>query len=136
MHQRANRLWTVALPPTALIAQPQANLDLAYAVIDVEIDPAAPLLRLADAFWWAARQAGEPAPYKQTVAQVYKRAIRIAYKDPLTVADLAIDGTDLEKLGVKGPAVGNTLRKLLEGVINDPRKNTYDQLLTMAKGLL
>jgi len=35
----------------------------------------APLLRLADAFWWAARQAGDPAPYKQTVASMYKRAI-------------------------------------------------------------
>ena len=96
----------------------------------------APLLRLADAFWWAARQAGEPAPYKQTIGQVYKRAIRIAYKDPIALSDLAIDGTDLEKLGAKGPAVGNILRKLLEAVINDPRKNTHDQLLTMAKGLV
>ena len=66
----------------------------------------------------------------------HKRAIRIAYNDPLTVADLALDGSDLEKLGVKGPAVGNILRKLLEAVINDPRKNTHDQLLTMAKGFV
>src|SRR3954464_7301883 len=36
----------------------------------------APLLRLADAFWWAARQAGEPAPYKQTVGVVYNSAAR------------------------------------------------------------
>src|SRR5436190_13279474 len=43
----------------------------------------APLLRLADAFWWAARQAGDPAPYKQTVASVYKRAIKVAYKDAI-----------------------------------------------------
>jgi len=96
----------------------------------------APLLRLADAFWWAARQAGEPAPYKQTIGQVYKRAIRIAYKDPIALSDLAIDGTDLEKLGVKGPAVGTILRKLLDAVITDPRKNTHDQLLTMAKGFV
>src|SRR5205823_347898 len=58
----------------------------------------APLLRLADAFWWAARQAGEPAPYKQTIGSVYKRAIKIAYKDPISLSDLAIDGTDLEKM--------------------------------------
>src|SRR5438105_3432203 len=95
----------------------------------------APLLRLADAFWWAARQAGEPAPYKQTVASVYKRAIRIAYKDPISLSDLAIDGTDLEKLGVKGPAVGTTLRQLLDQVISDPRKNNYDTLVQMAKRL-
>ncbi|HJP61731.1 MAG TPA: hypothetical protein VJ865_17105, partial [Gemmatimonadaceae bacterium] len=73
---------------------------------------------------------------KQTVAQVYKRAIRIAYKDPIALADLAIDGTDLEKIGVKGPAVGTILRKLLDAVITDPRKNTHDQLLTMAKGFV
>jgi len=95
----------------------------------------APLLRLADAFWWADRQAGDPAPYKQTVASMYKRAIRIAYKDPIALSDLAIDGNDLEKIGVRGPAVGATLRKLLDQVINDPRKNTHDQLVILAKRL-
>ncbi|HMI55464.1 MAG TPA: CCA tRNA nucleotidyltransferase [Gemmatimonadaceae bacterium] len=95
----------------------------------------APLLRLADAFWWAARQAGDPAPYKQTVASVYKRAISIAYRDPIALSDLAIDGTDLEKIDVHGPAVGTTLRKLLDAVINDPRMNTHDQLLKLAKSL-
>ena len=93
----------------------------------------APLLRLADAFWWAARQAGEPAPYKQTVASVYKRAIRIAYKDPIALTDLAIDGSDLEKLGLRGPAVGVALRKLLDAVITDPGKNTLHELLELAK---
>src|SRR5438552_1198302 len=58
----------------------------------------ASLLRLADAFWWAARQAGEPAPYKQTIGSVYKRAIKIAYKDPISLSDLAIDGTDTDKM--------------------------------------
>ncbi|HYU54375.1 MAG TPA: hypothetical protein VEK37_15590, partial [Gemmatimonadaceae bacterium] len=95
----------------------------------------APLLRLADAFWWAARQAGEPAPFKQTVASVYKRAIKVAYKDPIAIADLAIDGTDLEKLGLQGPTVGTTLRNLLESVITDPRVNTREQLIAIAKRL-
>jgi tRNA nucleotidyltransferase (CCA-adding enzyme) len=93
----------------------------------------APLLRLADAVWWAARQSGEPAPYKQTVASVYKRAIRIAYKDAIALSDLAIDGSDLEKLGLHGPAVGTTLRKLLDAVIADPRKNTHDELVKLAR---
>ena len=94
----------------------------------------APLLRLADAFWWAARQSGEPAPYKQTIGSVYKRAMKIAYKDPIALSDLAIDGTDLEKMGFQGKAVGETLRRLLEAVIADPRKNTHVQLLELAKG--
>jgi tRNA nucleotidyltransferase (CCA-adding enzyme) len=92
----------------------------------------APLLRMADAFWWAAREAGEPAPYKPTVAATYKRAINIAYKDPIEIADLAIDGTDLEKLGIRGPAVGVTLRKLLEAVITNPSANNRTELARLA----
>src|SRR5437868_2590085 len=94
----------------------------------------APLLRLADAFWWSARQAGEPAPYKQTIGSVYKRAIRIAYKDPISLSDLALDGTDLENLGIKRPTEGPAVRPLLDAVIADPRKNKHDQLLEMARG--
>ena len=93
----------------------------------------APLLRLADAFWWAAREAGQPAPYKQTVAAAFKRAVKIAYKDAIELADLAIDGTDLEKIGIRGPQVGVTLRRLLEAVINDPRLNIRDRLLKLAQ---
>ena len=93
----------------------------------------APLLRLADAFWWAARDAGDPAPYKQTVAAVYKRAINIAYKDAIEIADLEIDGTDLEQLGIRGPAVGTTLRKLLEVVIHDPSTNNRSELIKLAR---
>ena len=93
----------------------------------------APLLRLADAFWWAAREAGQPAPYKQTVAAAFKRAVKIAYKDAIELADLAIDGSDLEKLGIRGPQVGVTLRRLLEAVINDPRQNIRDRLLKLAQ---
>jgi tRNA nucleotidyltransferase (CCA-adding enzyme) len=93
----------------------------------------APLLRLADAFWWAAREAGEPAPYKPTVAATYKRAINIAYKDAIEIADLSIDGTDLEKLGIRGPAVGVTLRKLLEAVITNPSANNRTELVRLAK---
>jgi tRNA nucleotidyltransferase/poly(A) polymerase len=93
----------------------------------------APLMRLADAFWWAAREAGQPAPYKQTVAAAFKRAVKIAYKDAIELADLAIDGSDLEKIGIHGPAVGVTLRRLLEAVINDPRQNIRDRLLKLAQ---
>lgn len=93
----------------------------------------APLLRLADAFWWAARQVGKPAPYKPTVAATYKRAIGIAYKDAIEIADLDIDGSDLEELGIRGPGVGMTLRKLLEVVINDPKKNHRSDLIKLAR---
>jgi hypothetical protein len=94
----------------------------------------ASVLRLADAQWWAERGAGLPAPSKEDVASVYRRALRIAYRDPIDVSDLAIGGSDLEHLGITGPAVGRTLRSLLEKVINDPSLNTHDRLLAIARG--
>ena len=96
----------------------------------------APLLRLADAFWWAARQVGKPAPYKQTVAATYKRAIGIAYKDAIEIADLDINGSDLEELGIRGPQVGVILRKLLEAVIKDPKLNIRNELIKLARSYI
>ena len=56
---------------------------------------------------------------------------------PLAVADLAVTGSDLLALGTpQGPAVGAVLRDLLEAVLDDPRRNTKEELLTMAKRLL
>jgi hypothetical protein len=68
------------------------------------------------------------------VSSIYRRAIRIAYRDPIDVSDLAIGGTDLERIGITGPAVGRALRDLLEKVINDPNVNTHDRLLAIASG--
>jgi hypothetical protein len=93
----------------------------------------APLFRLADAFWWASRQSGESAPHPEKIAAVYRRAIRIAYNDPIEISDLAVDGDDLQQLGITGQTLGATLRKLLEVVINDPGMNTRDKLLAIAK---
>jgi tRNA nucleotidyltransferase (CCA-adding enzyme) len=94
----------------------------------------ASVLRLADAIWWAEREAGLPAPSKSRVASVYRRAIRIAYRDPIEIADLGVAGGDLERIGIRGPAVGRTLRWLVQEVINDPALNTHERLLAMARG--
>lgn len=89
----------------------------------------APIIRLASAFWAADRAAGKPAPTMSQVRSAYRRAVRIAYRDPIEIADLAIDGDDLVNAGITGPAVGGTLRNLLETVINDPSANTRETLL-------
>jgi tRNA nucleotidyltransferase (CCA-adding enzyme) len=89
----------------------------------------APVIRLASAFWARDRESGAAAPSTKRVRSAYRRAIRIAYHDPIEVADLAVDGEDLMKAGITGPAVGVTLRKLLDAVINDPSANTHDNLL-------
>jgi tRNA nucleotidyltransferase (CCA-adding enzyme) len=65
-----------------------------------------------------------PVPLSKVV-----RAIREA-KDPLTLQDLAVTGDDLLAAGVRpGPEVGETLARLLALVLEDPSRNTKDQLL-------
>jgi tRNA nucleotidyltransferase (CCA-adding enzyme) len=61
---------------------------------------------------------------------LYRRALRSAWHDPLTLADLAVDGEDLRVAGVApGRAMGQTLKHLLEFVMEDPARNTREALL-------
>ena len=86
----------------------------------------ADFLRVASARWSAE---GKPV----RVISAYRRGTEIAFRDPLSIGDLAIDGNDLMELGLHaGPAIGGTLRRLLEIVIEDPSKNQRDTLLALA----
>ena len=61
----------------------------------------------------------------------------IASGSCLFLKDLAIDGRDLMALGFKeGPAVGKTLRHLLDQVIEGHHKNDRAALLSAAQALL
>jgi tRNA nucleotidyltransferase (CCA-adding enzyme) len=63
------------------------------------------------------------------------RAARIC-RAPLAIADLAIDGNDLRRIGVKpGPGMGRILKQLLDDVLEDPARNSADYLATRAKRL-
>lgn len=87
-------------------------------------------IRVATARWSA--EAGSSA--LKGVQSIYRRGTRIAFHDPLSIGDLAIDGTDLMELGIPaGPAVGATLRRLLDVVVDDPSKNQRDTLLALAR---
>ncbi|MBI2309753.1 CCA tRNA nucleotidyltransferase [Candidatus Collierbacteria bacterium] len=61
-----------------------------------------------------------------------KRRIAGLMNDPLTVADLKIDGFDVMKtLNIKpGPVIGKVLNFLFEEVLEDPNKNTSEYLLS------
>ena len=96
----------------------------------------ASVLRLANARWHAERDAGITAPSGESVKSAYRRAVRIAYRDPIEVTDLAVNGRDLEKIGLAGPRVGQTLRKLLELVITDPAANSRTGLMEAAQSIL
>jgi tRNA nucleotidyltransferase (CCA-adding enzyme) len=71
-----------------------------------------------------------------SVEALRKRASVIALRDPVEIGDLAVDGGDLMKVGIKaGPQLGNALRALLEWVLEDPLRNTHDRLLARAREL-
>lgn len=56
--------------------------------------------------------------------------------DCLSVKDLAVDGEDLAKAGMKpGPGMGEILQKLLDLVLSDPSLNTKEQLLALREKL-
>lgn len=93
-------------------------------------------LRLAEARWAARRDAGLPAPTRERAASVYRRALRIAYRDPIELADVRIDGEDLQREGIaRGPELGKILRALLAWVVEDPSRNRRDDLLRHAAHL-
>ena len=96
----------------------------------------ASFLRLAESRWAAGRARGITAPPSARADSVYRRALRIAYRDPIELADLAVDGEDLQREGIaRGPALGKILRLLLEWVVAEPARNTRDQLIDRAKNL-
>jgi len=95
------------------------------------------LLRIAAARWAAVRAMGASAPGGAQVRALYRRAVRSAYRDPVELADLAVDGDDLAGVGIApGPLIGEILRRLLDAVIDDPTLNVRDRLIARARELV
>jgi hypothetical protein len=62
--------------------------------------------------------------------------LRVAFRDPIDLASLAIDGDDLRRAGVPaGPGLGKILQALLAAVLEEPDRNTADWLLREAQRL-
>lgn len=82
-------------------------------------------LRLGAAHW-----IGDPDVSSAHVHSLFRRFMQISLRDPIEVADLAVDGDDLRRAGVAaGPAIGEALRKLLDVVLDDPSMNRRERLL-------
>ena len=91
------------------------------------------LLRVAAARWGAMREGGLVTHSQARVADLYRRAVRSAFRDPVDIRDLAVNGSDLADAGIPpGPLVGKILRALLERVVQDPSLNSRETLLTLA----
>ena len=82
------------------------------------------------------RAAGAAAPDAAALKRLSRRAIGIAFRDPVEVADLAVDGDDLRRAGfVPGPLLGKILNGLLDWVLEDPARNVPDRLIARAREL-
>lgn len=116
-------------------AEGASDADLRRWAADVGRTAAPGWWRLLAALWSARRAVdGDAAPSAQLVASTYRRMLRIAYRDPIDLADLQIDGEDLAAAGVpKGPQLGATLKRLLDAVIENPALNTRDDLIRLAR---
>lgn len=56
-------------------------------------------------------------------------------QEPTDIQNLAINGNDLIAQGMQpGPAIGNTLRALVEHVVDTPTDNNRERLLELAQG--
>jgi tRNA nucleotidyltransferase (CCA-adding enzyme) len=90
------------------------------------------LLRVVRARWGAAPDTDRGR--QRAAAGAYRRVVRIAYRDPVAIGDLAVDGNDLKDAGIApGPGIGATLHALLELVLEDPSRNQREVLLAAAR---
>ena len=77
---------------------------------------------------------GTPDPVENSERrQRFERLVREQSHQPVTLAELAVDGADLLEAGwLEGPELGRTLHALLDVVLGDPSLNERDQLLALA----
>jgi hypothetical protein len=95
-----------------------------------------PFMRLAGAVWHAARSHGSTAPAARETRSLYRRMLAVAFRDPIDLGSLVIDGDDLRRAGIPaGPGLGKILQALLAAVLESPDRNTADWLLGEAKRL-
>ncbi|MFN2398450.1 MAG: CCA tRNA nucleotidyltransferase [Gemmatimonadaceae bacterium] len=95
------------------------------------------VLRLAAARVAAEHNLAHAAPALRRMRSLYRRMVRSAFRDPVEVGDLAIDGDDLRRAGIsEGPVIGRLQRYLLDAVLTDPSLNNGETLLEMAQSFL
>lgn len=92
------------------------------------------VLRLASARFAAERRSGSEAPSAAGMRALYREAVRTAFRDPVEIGDLAVDGDDLRKAGIPpGPALGKVLALLLDDVLEEPARNASEWLVPRAR---
>jgi tRNA nucleotidyltransferase (CCA-adding enzyme) len=122
-----------ALRPLAVADGPPDAQGLRVAISQMGRLRVAGTLRLVAARW-AAEGATSGAPTGAGVRRLYRRALGVAFRDPVELGDLAIDGEDLRALGVPaGPLMGQCLRALLADVLEEPGRNRREWLMARVR---
>ncbi len=86
-------------------------------------------IRIADTLAQSMYHRQEKLAYEKSIMQIYKEIIED--KDPITLKDLAVTGSDLIAHGYRpGPAIGEKLNELLNIVLEDPSCNSKEILLS------
>ena len=118
----------------AMWAGSPSDADIRRWVATVGRTRAGSFAELTVALWRARLRSAPNNDVESRLGEFVTRATTIAYRDPIELADLAIDGEDLSKAGIPpGPALGKTLQLLLQHVIENPKANTREALLAVAK---
>jgi tRNA nucleotidyltransferase (CCA-adding enzyme) len=87
-------------------------------------------LRIAIARWHALLAVRKRVPSTASVRALHRRMVRSRFRDPLSIADLAVDGDDLRNAGIaSGPIYAKILHALLELVLDEPARNTPEALI-------
>lgn len=68
--------------------------------------------------------------FRETCGRHYVSILRS--REPMDIGDLAVNGTDIQGLGISGRAVGETLERLRSAVVQNPTLNEKIKLLAMA----
>ena len=86
-------------------------------------------LRLAD------RLGNQPSQPIDDLLDICQRLrMEIDQRAPLSLSELAVNGHDLQRLGIAaGPRLGQILQMLLHHVLDDPAQNTRARLLSIAQ---
>src|SRR5215471_784712 len=77
---------------------------------------------------------GEPPPLDEIDALTrFREVVKQEQSSPHRLRDLAVDGNDLIQAGFKpGPQLGRILDELLDAVVDEPARNTREELLARA----
>jgi tRNA nucleotidyltransferase (CCA-adding enzyme) len=95
------------------------------------------LLRHKEADLRGKRRSGTAPPRELDKLEQFRTVVEQQLESPHRLRDLAIGGDDLVAAGYRpGPAIGKTLRVLLDEVVRDPALNTKAALLERARELL